>query len=167
MIIIISVMISLDTGQMNGVCVSPTGKQGGGSPARRGAPDAVRRSKSQGTHSRKLQKCLSTVSYSDDGLLPPPSASASVSRLTAADRANLLVSRQYCSFGSTVTLINLTCHHPLLFYVSHYRVHFFCDVKSRAINFWFYLFWLSVYLLTILFLQQFFFLLFYVACMKQ
>lgn len=83
--------------QINGVCVSPTGKQSG-SPARRAAPEPVRRSKSQGTHSRKLQKCLSTVSYSDDGLLPPR-----IPYIAAADRANLLVSRQYCSFGSTVT----------------------------------------------------------------
>lgn len=80
--------------QINGVCVSPTGKQSG-SPVRRPLPEPVRRSKSQGT-SRKLQKCLSTVSYSDDGLLPPP-------RISHQDRANLLVSRQYCSFGSTVT----------------------------------------------------------------
>lgn len=84
--------------QINGVCVSPTGKQSG-SPARRVLPEPVRRSKSQGT-SRKLQKCLSTVSYSDDGLLPPP-------RLSHQDRTNLLVSRQYCSFGSTVTFQKL------------------------------------------------------------
>lgn len=90
--------------QINGVCVSPTGKQSG-SPARRAAPEPVRRSKSQGTHSRKLQKCLSTVSYTDDGLLPPPSASR-ITHFAAGDRANLLVTRQYCSFGSTVTLFS-------------------------------------------------------------
>ncbi|XP_065223797.1 syntaxin-binding protein 5 isoform X4 [Planococcus citri] len=76
--------------QMNGVCVSPTSIwQGFGSPVRGiRQTDPVRRSKSQGTSRNKLQKCLSSISYSDEGLLPARNL----------ERVNLLTSRQYCSF---------------------------------------------------------------------
>lgn len=53
-----------------------------------------RRSRSQGT--RKLHKCLSTASYTEDGHSPI--------QQTANQQRQLLVARQYCSFGSTVTV---------------------------------------------------------------
>lgn len=79
-------------GQINGVCVSPTSLwQGFGPPVRAcRQTDPVRRSKSQGTSRNKLQKCFSSVSCSDEGLLPTRNL----------ERVNLLASRQYCSFGS-------------------------------------------------------------------
>lgn len=78
-------------GQMNGVCgASREGRPGGPTAGQRN--EAVRRSRSQGT--RKLQKCLSTASYSEEARPPPPSNST---------HQSLLVTRQYCSFGSTVT----------------------------------------------------------------
>lgn len=55
--------------------------------------DPPRRSRSQGT--RKLHKCLSTASYSEDG--------HSSLQNQANQRQQLLVARQYCSFGSTLT----------------------------------------------------------------
>nr|XP_015840147.1 PREDICTED: syntaxin-binding protein 5 isoform X7 [Tribolium castaneum] len=75
--------------QINGVCspastcpVSSTG---------RARPDPPRRSRSQGT--RKLHKCLSTASYSEDcgSHFPCPTA-------PTAQRQQLMVARQYCSF---------------------------------------------------------------------
>lgn len=63
------------------------GGGGGGAPGAR----AARRSRSQGT--RKLHKCLSTAS---DVLAAPP-----------APQHSLLSTRQYCSFGSTVTLYDV------------------------------------------------------------
>lgn len=60
--------------------------------------EPVRRSRSQGGQRNKLQKCLSTVSYSDDGLAV---ANTRTNLYTAVDRHNLLATRQYCSFGST------------------------------------------------------------------
>lgn len=48
-----------------------------------------RRSRSQGT--RRLHKCLSTASYTEDALLPNNNG----------QRQQLLTARQYCSFGST------------------------------------------------------------------
>lgn len=68
------------------------GASGGGAPAGGGASRAVRRSRSQGT--RKLHKCLSTAS---DVYAAPP-----------APQHSLLTTRQYCSFGSTVTLYDVT-----------------------------------------------------------
>lgn len=62
------------------------------------ATEPVRRSRSQGGQRNKLQKCLSTVSYSDDGLAVSNTRTA---LCTAVDRHNLLATRQYCSFGST------------------------------------------------------------------
>lgn len=66
---------------------------GGGQP---------RRSRSQGT--RKLHKCLSTASYTEEMLTPacgalllPPGGQ------TNNHRQQLLTARQYCSFGSTRT----------------------------------------------------------------
>lgn len=55
--------------------------------------DVPRRSRSQGT--RKLHKCLSTASYSEDG--------HSSLQSQASNQRQLLVARQYCSFGSTLT----------------------------------------------------------------
>lgn len=66
----------------------PAGGAGGGAGGP-GGPRAVRRSRSQGT--RKLHKCLSTAS---DVYAAPP-----------APQHSLLTTRQYCSFGSTVTFI--------------------------------------------------------------
>lgn len=60
--------------------------------------EPVRRSRSQGGQRNKLQKCLSTVSYSDDGLAV---ANTRTTLYTTVDRQNLLATRQYCSFGST------------------------------------------------------------------
>ncbi|XP_050058735.1 syntaxin-binding protein 5 isoform X3 [Aphis gossypii] len=57
--------------------------------------EPVRRSRSQGGQRNKLQKCLSTVSYSDDGLAV---ANTRTTLYTAVDRHNLLATRQYCSF---------------------------------------------------------------------
>ncbi|XP_050523829.1 syntaxin-binding protein 5 isoform X3 [Daktulosphaira vitifoliae] len=56
--------------------------------------EPVRRSRSQGGQRNKLQKCLSTVSYSDDGL----AVANPRSLYTAVDKHNLLATRQYCSF---------------------------------------------------------------------
>lgn len=79
---------------------------GGGGRVR---PDPPRRSRSQGT--RKLHKCLSTASYSEDcGSHIPCTATPSAS--TAQRQQQLLVARQYCSFGSTVTKI-----------ISNHRTH--------------------------------------------
>lgn len=83
---------------------------GGGGGGGRTRPDPPRRSRSQGT--RKLHKCLSTASYSEDCATPPYSSSSSVASLTTgggqaycaaspAQRQQLMVARQYCSFGST------------------------------------------------------------------
>lgn len=64
------------------------GGAGAGAAGGCAAGRAVRRSRSQGT--RKLHKCLSTAS---DVYAAPP-----------APQHSLLTTRQYCSFGSTVTL---------------------------------------------------------------
>lgn len=57
------------------------------------AVDAMRKSRSQG--GKKLQKCLSTASYGEE---------SSISRLQMAPLShNLLMTRQYCSFGSTTS----------------------------------------------------------------
>lgn len=79
-------------------------------------PGAVRRSRSQGT--RKLQKCLSRASYSEDHLVSSPSPTAQPmnnnascyssnanAHATSASQATLVGTRQYCSFGSKVTSI--------------------------------------------------------------
>ncbi|XP_026472200.1 syntaxin-binding protein 5 isoform X4 [Ctenocephalides felis] len=72
-------------------------------------PGAVRRSRSQGT--RKLQKCLSRASYSEDHLVSSPSPTAQPmnnnascyssnanAHATSASQATLVGTRQYCSF---------------------------------------------------------------------
>lgn len=86
-----------------------------GSGSSRGG--VVRRSRSQGT--RKLHKCLSTASYSEDSQAAANAASlisttGSISTSSSpvlhpqARHHQLLVTRQYCSFGST-------SHHMLCF----------------------------------------------------
>lgn len=83
--------------QINGVCGGAgSGAAGPAAAARVDSRrvDAVRRSRSQGT--RKLHKCLSTASYSEEA--PSTRLQPSISA-----QHTLLVTRQYCSFGSTVT----------------------------------------------------------------
>lgn len=63
-------------------------------------PDCMRKSRSQG--GKILQKCLSTASYGEE-----MSLSVSFRSLTATSPChNLLVTRKYCSFGSTTSHIN-------------------------------------------------------------
>ncbi|CAH0553963.1 unnamed protein product [Brassicogethes aeneus] len=94
--------MSSTTAQGGGGCPTPTAAPGGGSGVGGGGggggrvrPDPPRRSRSQGT--RKLHKCLSTASYSEDC-----SASAGSHYLdkpaSPAQRQQLMVARQYCSF---------------------------------------------------------------------
>lgn len=97
-----------------------TGSSSMSSGVGRVRPDPPRRSRSQGT--RKLHKCLSTASYSEDcGSLSGSYASAGPGGFACAGvpshaantltpgaggqqrQHQLLVARQYCSFGSTVT----------------------------------------------------------------
>lgn len=66
----------------------------GSGPRGSRSTEPPRRSRSQGT--RKLHKCLSTASYTEDGHSPI--------QQTANQQRQLLVARQYCSFGSTVTV---------------------------------------------------------------
>lgn len=67
-------------------------------PTNQGA-DSMRKSRSQG--GKILQKCLSTASYGEE-----MSLSVSFRSLTATSPChNLLVTRQYCSFGSTTSHI--------------------------------------------------------------
>lgn len=64
-------------------------------------PDCMRKSRSQG--GKILQKCLSTASYGEE-----MSLSVSFRSLTATSPChNLLVTRQYCSFGSTMSHIKI------------------------------------------------------------
>lgn len=62
-------------------------------------PDCMRKSRSQG--GKILQKCLSTASYGEEMSL---SVSCRSLKATSPCR-NLLVTRQYCSFGSTTSHI--------------------------------------------------------------
>lgn len=100
---------------MNGLCGGPAtsvsiqertgincGVSGTGSPIRRGGassqytvPDSMRKSRSQG--GKKLQKCLSTASYGEELSISRP-------QMTPVSH-NLLMTRQYCSFGSTTSNI--------------------------------------------------------------
>lgn len=125
---------------------------GGGGGGGRTRPDPPRRSRSQGT--RKLHKCLSTASYSEDCATPPYSSSSSVASLTTgggqaycaaspAQRQQLMVARQYCSFGSTQspqplldfyfllkhTYLLLATLSISILYCSHFRFRFqkICD----------------------------------------
>jgi hypothetical protein len=62
-------------------------------------PDCMRKSRSQG--GKKLQKCFSTASYGEE-----MSLSVSCRSLKATSPCHsLLVTRQYCSFGSTTSHI--------------------------------------------------------------
>ena len=77
-----------------------------GSPIRRGvitaqytmssSSDSMRKSRSQG--GKKLQKCLSTASYGEDMSISRP-------QMTPLSHS-LLMTRQYCSFGSTTSQFN-------------------------------------------------------------
>lgn len=60
-----------------------------------GGDSMLRKSRSQG--GKKLQKCLSTASYGEESSLTRP-------QMTPLSH-NLLVTRQYCSFGSTTSNI--------------------------------------------------------------
>lgn len=90
--------LSAGFGQINGVC-SPASACSASSTGRV-RPDPPRRSRSQGT--RKLHKCLSTASYSEDCGSHSPGPGA-----FTGQRQQLLVARQYCSFGSTVTRLKI------------------------------------------------------------
>lgn len=104
--------INTNNSQMNGLCGGPvsiqertginSGVSGTGSPIRRGGassqytiPDSMRKSRSQG--GKKLQKCLSTASYGEELSISRP-------QMTPVSH-NLLMTRQYCSFGSTTSNI--------------------------------------------------------------
>lgn len=78
-------------------------QQAGSVMAGVGSRGVVRRSRSQGT--RKLHKCLSTASYTEDSQATTTTISTSSSPVLhpQARHHTLLVTRQYCSFGSTVT----------------------------------------------------------------
>ncbi|XP_045467458.1 syntaxin-binding protein 5 isoform X9 [Harmonia axyridis] len=79
--------------QMNGMTSPASGHpsvSGASSSGARGRPDPPRRSRSQGT--RKLHKCLSTASYSEDCVSHNPSTAP------GTQRQQLMVARQYCSF---------------------------------------------------------------------
>lgn len=64
-------------------------------------PDCMRKSRSQG--GKILQKCLSTASYGEEMSL---SVSCRSLKATSPCR-NLLMTRQYCSFGSTTSHIKI------------------------------------------------------------
>lgn len=98
-----SAAVTGGSGGVGGSCGSAVA--GTGSPSRRGCPtglpqsmisggpDSLRKSRSQG--GKKLQKCLSTASYGEESSLTRP-------QMTPLSH-NLLVTRQYCSFGSTTS----------------------------------------------------------------
>lgn len=86
---------------------SPSSRRGVSSiPANIGGPEAVRKSRSQG--GKKLQKCLSTASYGEESSMNRP-------QLTPLSH-NLLMTRQFCSFGSTTSSC-LTSH--IFFLLTH------------------------------------------------
>lgn len=80
-------------GSLSGVGV---GSVSGCSLPLSGGQDSVRKSRSQG--GKKLQKCLSTASYGEE-------SSFNRSQMAAPLSHNLLMTRQYCSFGSTTSFI--------------------------------------------------------------
>lgn len=95
-----------------------SGSTGTGSPIRRGVvaaqytlPESMRKSRSQG--GKKLQKCLSTASYGEE-------LSNSRPQMTPLSH-NLLMTRQYCSFGSTTSQFKLSFKSTLF----HLFVYFF------------------------------------------
>lgn len=106
-----------DRNSIGGNSVISMGGAAAGSPQRRGGAlggaggaagqlqsamsvtDSMRKSRSQG--GKKLQKCLSTASYGEE---------LSVSRPQMAPMSyNLLMTRQYCSFGSTTSTYIMCC----------------------------------------------------------
>lgn len=129
-------MLSNISYQMNGLCGTSTATgtmssipnlqeransatQATGSPIRRGvitaqytmssSSDSMRKSRSQG--GKKLQKCLSTASYGEE-------LSNSRPQMTPMSH-NLLMTRQYCSFGSTTSL-NISLSLSLSFFSVHF-----------------------------------------------
>ena len=76
-------------------------------------PDCMRKSRSQG--GKILQKCFSTASYGEE-----MSLSVSYRSLVTATSPshNLLVTRKYCSFGST------TSHIKIDYYLTRYVINF-------------------------------------------
>ncbi|KAF7286690.1 hypothetical protein GWI33_004318 [Rhynchophorus ferrugineus] len=103
--------------QMNGVCPTSSGigptapgppSASVSAPAGRPRPEPPRRSRSQGT--RKLHKCLSTASYSEDQSYYAGAATAPpfcvTQPLDRHAKQQLMVARQYCSFGSTLSVTN-------------------------------------------------------------
>lgn len=105
------------------------GTAGTGSPIRRGGafsqatgsgPDAMRKSRSQG--GKKLQKCLSTASYGEELSISRP-------QMTPLSH-NLLMTRQYCSFGSTTSsIINV------LNFVFQFSFNLFCVFNFKLFFF--------------------------------
>lgn len=86
---------------------------GTGSPIRKGViaaqytlPESMRKSRSQG--GKKLQKCLSTASYGEELSFSRP-------QMTPLSH-NLLMTRQYCSFGSTTSQIKISFTSTPYFY---------------------------------------------------
>lgn len=82
----------------------PMAAQPASSQVGRTRPEPPRRSRSQGT--RKLHKCLSTASYSEEAAasssyLAASSTAAAATITSAPQRQQLMAARQYCSFGST------------------------------------------------------------------
>jgi hypothetical protein len=73
----------------------------GGSGIIGGGGSSVRKSRSQG--GKKLQKCLSTASYGEESSFCRQPSTASVQLTPLSHTASLLMTRQYCSFG-TITL---------------------------------------------------------------
>lgn len=79
-------------------------------------PDSsvVRKSRSQG--GKKLQKCLSTASYGEDSSFRLQMVAPPISH-------NLLMTRQYCSFGSTTHIIQLLFRNFQLITFSLKKIH--------------------------------------------
>lgn len=130
-------------GTNSNVCSGGGGGMVGGSVATAAAGSGssrggvVRRSRSQGT--RKLHKCLSTASYSEDSQAAANAASlisttGSISTSSSpvlhpqARHHQLLVTRQYCSFGST-------SHHMLFFVFSFVLGSFLVFISVRRNGF--------------------------------
>lgn len=75
---------------------------GGGGGVGVGGP-GVRKSRSQG--GKKLQKCLSTASYGEESSFcrQPSTTSVTDRQMTPLSHTSLLMTRQYCSFGTIIS----------------------------------------------------------------